>query len=204
MPFALDPRARPYADEIVKRSRFVARLRRADHQADADELIAFARQHDRGANHHCFASIIGDDDSRVERSSDDGEPGGTAGAPMLQVLRSRDLVNVVAVVSRYFGGVKLGTGGLARAYGGAVAVALEGADLHPRSRMEVFRLSVEHAEAGRVESELRRRGFDVTEVEYDERATIALSCSDASALRSVIDETLSGRADLVHIGHVWR
>jgi uncharacterized YigZ family protein len=204
MPFALDPRARPYADEIVKRSRFVARLRRTDHQADAEELIAVARQQDRGANHHCFAYIIGDDDSRVERSSDDGEPGGTAGAPMLQVLRSRDLVNVTAVVSRYFGGVKLGTGGLARAYGGAVATALEGVELQPRSRREVFRLTVEHAEAGRVESELRRRGFEVTGVDYSERAVIVLSCSDASALRSAIDETISGGADLVHTGHVWR
>jgi uncharacterized YigZ family protein len=205
VPFSLDPQARPYAEEVIKRSRFVARLRRADQQTDAADLIAEAREHESGANHHCFAYIIGDDlESRVQRFSDDGEPGGTAGAPILHVLAARELVNVAAVVSRHFGGVKLGTGGLARAYAGAVAAALEGVALHPRLRLQVFRLTIGHADAGRVESDLRRRGFDITGVDYREQATLTVIAVDEPSLSSVIAEITSGRVVLVHIGHVWR
>src|SRR6185312_6003743 len=133
--------------------------------------------------------IVGDEaESRIERSGDDGEPGGTAGIPMLQVLKARDMVNVAAVVSRYFGGVKLGAGGLARAYSGAVVAAIETANLRLRLRSEVFQLEAEHGDAGRVEAELRARGFDVTDVAYGERAALTVVSTDASALTSAVGE----------------
>lgn len=205
MSYSLDRLARPYAEEVIKRSRFVARVRHVDHGADVADLIAEARERERGANHHCFAYVIGDDsDSSVQRFSDDGEPGGTAGAPILHVLTARELVNVAAVVSRHFGGVKLGTGGLARAYAGAVVAALEGAVLHPRTRLLVFRLTVGHADAGRVESELRRRGFGIAGVDYRERVTLTVSAVDEPSLSSAIAEITSGEADLVQTGHMWR
>jgi uncharacterized YigZ family protein len=168
-------------------------------------LSAAPRDVDRGANHHCFAYIIGDDEQcRIERYSDDGEPGGTAGAPMLQALKARDLVNVAAVVSRYFGGVKLGTGGLARAYSGTVISAIEKANLRPRLRWQVYRLTADHAEAGRLEAALRGRGFEVSDVTYGERAIITVLCVEEDHLRSAINELTSGRADFAHTGQVWR
>jgi uncharacterized YigZ family protein len=205
MPYTLDPEARPHAEETIKKSRFIARLRRTDCEEDANGFIALTRELDRGAGHHCYAYIVGDEaESCIERYSDDGEPSGTAGAPILQVLKARDLVNVVAVVSRYYGGIKLGTGGLARAYSGTVVSAIEATTLRPRVQLQVFTLAVDHAEAGWVEAELRRRGFDVDGVDYGQEAVITVLCVEATRLQSVVGEITSGRGELVHVGHVWR
>src|SRR5690606_16790694 len=122
MPHTLAPGPDVVVETEVKHSRFLAAVRRV---ATADAALAFVDEQRRlypDARHHCWAFVVGDDPSaRAERSSDDGEPGGTAGIPMLQVLHHRDLVNVAVVVTRWFGGIKLGAGGLVRAYSGAVA-----------------------------------------------------------------------------------
>lgn len=204
MAYTLELAARPYAEAVIKNSRFIARLCRADSEAAALEFIGTARDVERGAGHHCFAYVIGDDESPVERSSDDGEPAGTAGVPILNVLKARDLVNVAAVVSRHYGGVKLGAGELVRAYGGTVATAIDGAELKPRRRREVLRLAADHADAGWIEAELRRRAFEVTDVEYGERAVITLIAVDTEPLIAAIDEITSGRGEYTPVGHVWR
>ena len=103
----------------VSRSRFLCRLARVEDEVSARSVIEQARKQHWDARHHCSAFILGAD-HRLERSSDDGEPAGTGGAPMLEVLRGRDLSDVVAVVTRWFGGTLLGTGGLSRAYADAV------------------------------------------------------------------------------------
>lgn len=205
MHYSLDPAATPYAEEVVKKSRFIARLRRVDSQDTFEEFLASARAADPGAGHHCFAYVIGDDaESRLERYSDDGEPGGTAGVPILTALKARGLVNVAAVVSRYFGGIKLGTGGLARAYSGSVNSALEGVVLVARTRSQVFHLPVDHETAGRVEAELRRRGFDVTGVEYGRQAVLTVMCPDAAELEAAVGAVMSGSGHITCVGQTWR
>jgi uncharacterized YigZ family protein len=205
MPVSLDPGARPRSEQIIKRSRFLARLRYVDTEKAADEFLTAARESERGAGHHCFAYLIGDEDqSRIERYGDDGEPNGTAGAPILNALKGRDLVNVIAVVSRYYGGIKLGTGGLARAYSGAVIAALEGAVLRPRIRSQVFRIAVDHATAGLVDAGLRGRGFEVAAVHYGPVAEFTVVCADGSALEAAVGEITSGTVQLFPTGHVWR
>lgn len=204
MPFTIDPGPHPYVETTIKKSRFVARLRRVDSEDDVDALLALARKEHPGASHHCFAYLIGDEpERRIERSGDDGEPGGTAGAPMLNALKGRDLVNVAAVVSRYFGGVKLGAGGLVRAYSGAVTAAIDAVQLRPRVRWELLRLRVSHADAGWVEAQLRRR-FDVVDVDYGESTIVTVATTDVAQLRSSIAEMLSGGGDLTACGHLWR
>ena len=164
------------AEAIVKKSRFLALIERAESEDAARRVVASARSAHPGAGHHCSAFLIGDiAGARIERSSDDGEPTGTAGHPMLEVLAGRDLTNVVAVVSRYFGGTKLGTGGLARAYSGAVAQALTDARLVRRERRELVRVELSHADVGRIESELRTRGVEVVSIEYLARAAVTFS-----------------------------
>lgn len=205
MPYSLGPDDRPGVEHLIKKSRFIARLRLAESEDAAVDFIASTRAAERGAGHHCFAYVIGDDEqSRIERSGDDGEPGGTAGMPMLNALRARDLVNVVAVVSRYFGGIKLGAGGLSRAYGGAVTAAIETATLRARISWQVFHLDADHADAGRVQAGLRARGFDVADVAYGERATLTVMCTDDARLRAVVDELTSGAGELHHVRRVWR
>ncbi|MDG3141933.1 YigZ family protein [Streptococcus suis] len=110
-------------EEDIKKSRFICHLKRVTTEDDARQFINSIKKEHYKANHSCSAMIIGDN-SEIKRSSDDGEPSGTAGVPMLTVLEKQELTNVVTVVTRYFGGIKLGAGGLIRAYAGSVANAL--------------------------------------------------------------------------------
>ena len=110
----------------ISRSVFLTRIVPVESETSARSVIASVRNSYPDARHHCSAFIIHCNDATpIERSNDDGEPSGTAGGPMLETLRGNDVVNAVAVVTRYFGGIKLGTGGLVRAYSGAVSAALE-------------------------------------------------------------------------------
>ena len=205
MPFSLRPERPAYAEATIKNSRFIARLGYVDGEDAAVAFIRGVRDAERGAGHHCFAYVVGDDEeSRIERFSDDGEPSGTAGAPILNALKANDLANTAAVVSRHYGGVKLGTGGLARAYSGTVSAAIAEAHLHPRSRWLVFRLAADHTEAGRLEAELRGRGVEVSDVHYGEQAVLTLVCADESRLTAAVGELTAGRGNLIPAGHIWR
>ena len=158
----------------ARRSRFLADLARAPTEEEARAVIDAARRAHHDARHHCSAFILGVD-GRVERSNDDGDPSGTAGAPMLEVLRGSGLSDVVVVVTRWFGGTLLGTGGLIRAYSDAVAAALELARPLRRELLVAATLEVSHADAGRVEHELRAAGAQVEGVDYGQVATMHLA-----------------------------
>ncbi|WP_062520430.1 IMPACT family protein [Demequina silvatica] len=133
----------------IKRSIFLTHLAPVATMEEADAVIARIRKQRWDARHHCTALVVGAHADR-QRSNDDGEPAGTAGVPMLEVLRRRDVTDVVAVVSRWFGGVKLGAGGLVRAYGSAVADTLDRAPMVRRTVRTQVLLDVPHADAGRV------------------------------------------------------
>jgi len=150
----------------VKRSRFLCQLQRVETEAAARAVVDAARRRHWDARHHCSAFVLGGPPERVERSSDDGEPSGTAGAPMLQVLRERGAGDLVAVVTRWFGGTLLGTGGLVRAYTRVVANALESAPLVRRELRVLVEISVPVGESGRVEGALRGAGFAVIATSY--------------------------------------
>ncbi|NLE97195.1 MAG: YigZ family protein [Propionibacterium sp.] len=138
----------------IKRSRFLTRLRRVDDESAARAVIEERRTVHHDATHNCTAFILGPD-GRTARSSDDGEPAGTAGIPMLTALQHNVLTDVVAVVTRYFGGIKLGGGGLVRAYSDAVAQAIEAAGIREVRLCRLLRVDVDYAEAGVVENQLR-------------------------------------------------
>ncbi len=111
-------------EEEIKKSRFICFMKRVTSEEEARNFINAIKKEHYKANHNCSAFILGEN-MEIKRSSDDGEPSGTAGVPMLTVLENHGLTNVVAVVTRYFGGIKLGAGGLIRAYAGAVAKAVK-------------------------------------------------------------------------------
>jgi len=141
-------------DLVIKKSRFIARIEPVGSVEDADAVIAAVRKRWWDARHNCSAMVTGLLADQA-RSSDDGEPSGTAGVPMLEVLRRRELTDVVAVVTRYFGGVKLGAGGLVRAYSSAVSEALDLATLVHRRALTQATIEVDHGEAGRFDNLLR-------------------------------------------------
>lgn len=199
--------ATPTRAEIeVKRSRFVCDLARVPTEDEARLVIERVRADSRDARHHCTAFILGPEGA-TQRSNDDGEPSGTAGAPMLEVLRGRGLSDVVAVVTRWFGGTLLGTGGLIRAYGDAVGAAVDAADLVRRERRAVVGLTVSHAAAPRLENALRSQpGVAVTDLAYAARdVTLTLGVDPAAldTVRAAVAELSSGGAVLLDLGTEW-
>ncbi|WP_052666287.1 IMPACT family protein [Nitriliruptor alkaliphilus] len=156
-----DTIALPVRTEIeVTRSRFVADLVPVTDLEAAAAVVAGARREFHDARHHCSAWILGPEGGQT-RSNDDGEPSGTAGAPMLAVLDGAELTDVVAVVTRYFGGTLLGAGGLVRAYGQAVSTAVQEAVRVARQLVVLIEVRAPHAEAGRVEHHLRRHVLEL-------------------------------------------
>lgn len=185
----------------VKRSRFVTLLTRTDDEDAAREAIAAERHRYPEARHHCTAFIVEVPGSlAVERSSDDGEPAGTAGMPMLEVLRGSGLTNATTVVTRWFGGIKLGTGGLVRAYSESVAQALATAPRVTPVTRTLQALTLDHAEAGRVRSELEARGAVVVDARYDARVTLVLTHADESVLAGAVAAATRGDGTLRVVG----
>ncbi|WP_091467317.1 IMPACT family protein [Paenarthrobacter nitroguajacolicus] len=198
----------------IRRSRFITVLRRSPDEETARSLVSDLRREFHDARHHCSAFVIGPD-RMIQRSSDDGEPSGTAGIPMLEALIKRetapgvtDLSDVSAVVVRYFGGILLGAGGLVRAYSESVSAALERAPLVHRRRLRLCAIDVPHAEAGRLENELRSAGYVMAETGYEPRHTVlrvALPDDAAaiSAARSRLASLTAGNLELRPQGTEW-
>jgi uncharacterized YigZ family protein len=198
----------------IKRSRFIAVLRRSATEEAARDLVAGLRREFHDARHHCSAFIIGPDRD-IQRSSDDGEPSGTAGIPMLEALAKRettpgvaDLSDVSAVVVRYFGGVLLGAGGLVRAYSESVSTALSLAPMVRRSRLRICAAEVAHAAAGRLENDLRAAGFVMVPTSYTAQGAV-LRIAVADDAQSIADATerlqllTAGGAALTPEGTEW-
>lgn len=193
------------AELEVKRSRFLATVRRVADEAAAVELVAEHRRLHHGARHHCSAFVIGPDRS-LTRAHDDGEPSGTAGLPMLTVLTGMGLSDVAAVVTRYFGGTLLGAGGLARAYSGAVSAALQDAAMMRRRQRELFRVTVEPGLAGQLESAVRNRGIAVSDVRYgaaEVLLTVAVGPGGADALGGLVASLTGGSGSVEPAGQAW-
>lgn len=186
----------------VKRSRFITLLRRVDDEAAARALLAEARDAFPDARHHCSAWVVSVPDAQpLWHSSDDGEPSGTAGRPMLDVLLGSGLIDVAAVVVRYFGGTLLGTGGLVRAYSDAVAAALDRALRVRLVTSELWTLLLSHADAGRVESELRGRGVAIHEVAYvADGVRLTLAGQDREGLGALVAALTRGEGGLEPAG----
>jgi uncharacterized YigZ family protein len=188
------------AEIEVKRSRFLCTLERVDGETAARAVVDRLRRQHWDARHHCSAFVLGPL-GEIARSNDDGEPAGTAGAPMLEVLRGAGLSDVSVVVSRYFGGVLLGAGGLVRAYGDAVRAGLEVAGVQDRQLLTLWDVTVDHADAARLENDLRARGVAVRSVDYADQATLHLATD--GDLAAVVRELTAGTVAPTRSGEVW-
>lgn len=194
-------------ETVVKRSRFLTRVEHVTSVEEADAVIAAVRKEHWDARHSCVALVVGPAGDR-QRSNDDGEPSGTAGVPMLEVLRQRGLTDVVAVVTRYFGGVLLGAGGLVRAYSSAVSEALDEAVLVRRETMLEVDVVAGHALAGRTEHVLREwsagHGARVVTVTYGAEVTVELLVPPAR-LRGLEETVAASSAGAVSVSVTgWR
>ena len=181
--------AREHTIEIeIQRSRFIATAVRVfDLDTFADRVLAERRAH-RDARHVCTAAIVGAH-GEASRSNDDGEPSGTAGAPMLQSIMQQSLTDVGVIVVRYFGGIKLGAGGLTRAYAQSATDALAGAGRVHRVPTQQVICTAPAADAGRIEHALRTQGFE-PEVTYGVECTMIVDAQRA-VLPALCDQLAS-------------
>lgn len=181
----------------VKRSRFRCALARVPDEAAAQEFVRGVRKRHWNATHNCYAYVVGGGSGQAQKSNDDGEPAGTAGVPMLEVLRRRGLTDTVAVVTRWFGGEKLGAGGLIRAYGSAVAEALDAVGVVEHRPVALVAVTADHVSAGRLENDLRAAGHVVRDVRYSAEGVefeVGVPEEDAGAFLAWVAEATAGAA----------
>lgn len=181
------------AETLVKKSRFLACVEPCADRAQALARVAALRAQHPQAAHVCWALLAGGQSA----ANDDGEPGGTAGRPMLEVLRHQDLDGVLATVVRYWGGVKLGAGGLVRAYGDAVSQALQGAVRVALVRRIAMAAAVPFALEGLLRRELAAAGIEIEAAEHGAMALLRWQVAEdhAARLRQQLTDATAGRID---------
>ncbi len=192
------------AEIEVRKSRFLARAFRAATAESAAAILKTVRLENRDASHHGWAWRIGPAAEQA-RYSDDGEPSGTAGPPILNVLARRELTHVLLVVTRWFGGTKLGAGGLARAYGEAAKAAIEDARIRPLRWMVTLQVELPHAGLPPFEHYLAGQEFEVVSREFRDVAvlTVRLPVDQEAAFRSAHLSLVSGRLPCRDLGREY-
>jgi len=188
----------------IRRSRFLCALAPVTSEEAAREVIAARKKADPAARHHCHAFVLGAD-GRTQRSSDDGEPAGTAGTPMLEVLRRRELTDTVAVVTRYFGGVLLGAGGLIRAYGQAVSEAVDAIGVREYRRLRLVEVVVDYDRAGRLENDIRSSPYLLHATRFEDVAhfDVGLAPDQGDAFHAWLADLTGGEALTEGAGEMW-
>ena len=188
--------AKPFQTSIdIKKSQFICRLFPAQTEKEAKEIINEISEKYSDATHNCTAYVVSDG----EGYDDDGEPGGTAGRPMLNVLKKNEMENLVAIVTRYFGGIKLGAGGLVRAYSKSVLETLSIAEIVDMELYEIFRFTFEYQHIKTIDGEIRSKNLAVVEKQYETNVIYYVASNDIEMINN-IQEKLVNEVKIEHLG----
>ncbi|MGN0299041.1 MAG: YigZ family protein [Lachnospiraceae bacterium] len=191
--------------EIVeKKSRFITHIHYTETEEEAIQFIEAMKKKYWDATHNCSAYIIGKK-SEIMRCSDDGEPSQTAGKPMLDVLSGQKICNVTAVVTRYFGGTLLGTGGLVRAYSGAVKAGLEGSVIVDKKLADELLITADYTNIGKIQYILAQEGLNPMDTSYTDKVEILLPIpvDQTASVKAKITEGTNGRAVMEEMGQIY-
>ena len=191
-------------EKVIERSRFIANAAHAADEEEARAFVAKVRAQHSLATHNCYA-FVADKTGNLLHFSDDGEPQGTAGMPILEVLRSKKLFETAVVVTRYFGGIKLGAGGLVRAYAGTAAEALAQADIREYRVCRTLFASVGYEQFDALKKFLAARGCEPADIAYAGDVTVTLSVGEeeAAAFSAALVDFLAGRVRIREGGAQW-
>ena len=181
-------------EKVIERSRFIARCAHAEGEEQARAFVARVRAQHSLATHNCFA-FVANKEGNLLRFSDDGEPQGTAGMPILEVIRSKKLFETTVVVTRYFGGIKLGAGGLVRAYAGAAADVLAAADIRAFTPCRDISLTVGYEHYDAIRRYLSARDCSVKDTQYTDKVCVvaAVRSAEAAAFAAGAVDFMGGR-----------
>ena len=188
----------------IKGSRFIAHFKRTETEEEALEFIQAIKKEHWKATHNCSAYLIGERDE-FQRAMDDGEPSGTAGVPMLEVLKKQELKNTTVVVTRYFGGTKLGAGGLVRAYTGAVAEGLKAIGVVQASLETILKVTIDYSTVGKLEYYLETNTISVVDKEFTD--VVAIHCSlpveEVESFQESVIELLQNKVQFEELGQQY-
>ncbi len=186
-------------DEIViNKSRFIGTAAPVENEEQAALFIEGIRKEFKDANHNCYAYVIGEN-RNIQRYSDDKEPSGTAGLPILNVINQENLVNVAVVVTRYFGGILLGAGGLARAYTKGCKIGLESGIIVEKNLYYDVSFNLDYTLLGKMDNELLKNNFIVKDKVYAEHVLYKLIIKDdeTNSINALVNEISSGKAEII-------
>ncbi|MFC3210948.1 YigZ family protein [Planomicrobium okeanokoites] len=186
------------AELLIQKSRFIGYAARAETEQEALDFITSIKEQHRSANHNCSAYMLGEHDS-IQKANDDGEPSGTAGVPILEVLKKKQLKDTVIVVTRYFGGIKLGSGGLIRAYGKAASEALAAAGIVERRLHSLMKVTIDYTWLGKVENEVRQSQYPLKKIEYTEGVDlyIYVPVAEEETFAAWLNELTNGQSSFI-------
>lgn len=188
----------PGTDEIVeKKSRFIGYVRHVESESEAAAFVTEIKKHHYDARHNCFAYVIGEEHQTL-RFSDDGEPGGTAGKPILEVITGRQLCNVCIVVTRYFGGTLLGTGGLVRAYTEAAKACIAATEVVCKKLVVPMIITTNYTDLGKIQYILGNERIEIKNSEYEQevRLFVEVFIDDLDRIQKTLTEATAAKVVL--------
>jgi uncharacterized YigZ family protein len=193
----------------INRSRFISYVKRVETQEEAVAFIQEIKKKHWDATHNCSAYIVGEHD-QYQKMDDDGEPSGTAGKPILEVIKKKGLKDTAIVVTRYFGGIKLGAGGLIRAYGKSASAGVRATGVVERILTREHHFAFDYTFLGKVENELNGRGFQIVGIRYLDKVTVTVGEEEGKEepLKQLMTNLTNGQVewtpgDLVYIEREW-
>ncbi len=195
VPFITSVYGEAVAEYMIKKSRFIASLKEVQTEDEAAAYIAHVRKQYWDARHNCYAYQLGAG-GMIQKSSDDGEPSGTAGKPMLEVLKKQGITNTVVVVTRYFGGIKLGASGLIRAYGHTVTLGLEAASIADYKPYDVLTVCISYPFVSMIERLVPDYNIRIAQRDFADTVTFTLEIPQESTnkVKDLITNTTNGTA----------
>ena len=185
------------AEIVEKKSRFIATVQLVRSEQEALEFIEKIKKQYWDASHNCFAYTVGER-QELQRFSDDGEPGGTAGRPMLDVLLGEGLHNTAVAVTRYFGGTLLGTGGLVRAYQKSTKAGIDASMVITKKRARKLKINTDYTGLGKIQYILAQRGLKIMDTQYTDSVCmkVLLPLDEEGIIKKEITEATNGQADM--------
>lgn len=189
---------------VINKSRFIAYVDRAETEEEAIAFIDKIKKMHPNATHNCSCYMVGEHDN-IQKANDDGEPSGTAGVPMLEVLKKQGLKDTVVVVTRYFGGIKLGGGGLIRAYGKSTTEGIDAAQVVERKQHVVMKVSIDYTHLGKVENEIRGSHYTLHEIQYTEGVDVFVHVlkDEEEQFTNWITELTNGQATIECVDRIF-
>jgi len=179
------------AEIIEKKSKFIANIFYVESREEAESLIKEINRKYHDARHNCYAYRVIENELIIEKSSDDGEPSGTAGAPMLNILSKNNYANVLVIVTRYFGGILLGTGGLVKAYSSACALGLEKADIIEKNIADLYKIEINYTDVDKFKYFAKNNNIIILKEEYLENVILEIGLKEENAIKNISQKDIN-------------